>query len=98
MLKMEILAIFFSAIPVLIPIIASAIVWRSVERPVLYFAVSIFIMLGISWMIVLVFPYLFSEPKTVESFFLVATVSSFCPIILNVPMLYWLYKGLRHHA
>ena len=83
---------------VIISLIASAIAWRSVERPVLYSFVSIFIMLGVGWVIIFVLAYSAHKTPQVmtdQDVFGVFGAAFLALVIIGVPLLYWVYKALR---
>lgn len=88
--------------PLVVAAIASAFAWRFTSRPVLYLVVSAFVLLGVQALISPVAISVFLVPDATiskaaahEAFVHSVVSAALGVVILGLPLLWWLYRGLR---
>jgi hypothetical protein len=83
--------------PVILGALASVAVWRLVSRPILFLAVSIFSLLGVQAVIspVAIASFLTPNSPAHDAFVRSVLAGTAGVVILGIPLLWWLFKGLR---
>ena len=89
------------SLPLVLGVLATAIVWRRVSRPWLFLAATVLALLGLQGIAApaataLFLPFDASEPLTSESGFGRALIfSAVLQVIVGIPFIWWLSRGLR---
>lgn len=84
--------------PVILSVLGSVLVWRHVVRPWLYLVISLLALLGVQAIVAPVAVVALFVPKLGGVNAVVdrsVVVSAACVVVFGVPLLWWLYKGLR---
>ena len=89
------------SLPLILGVLATVIVWRKVSRPWLFFAATVLALLGLQGIAAPAATAFFlpsegSAPLTAESGFGRALIlSAVLQVIMGIPFMWWLSRGLR---
>ena len=89
------------SLPLLLGVLATAIVWRSVSRPWLFLVAAVLALLGLQGILAPAATALFlssegSAPLTTESGFGRALIfAAVLQVLMGIPFMWWLSRGLR---
>jgi hypothetical protein len=83
--------------PLILALVASVAAWRFVVRPVLFLVVAVLSLLGMQAVLspVAISSIFFPGDTTHDAFVHSATAGAAGVVILGIPLLWWLFKGLR---
>jgi hypothetical protein len=83
--------------PLLLALVASAAAWRFVSRPMLFLVISALSLLGVQAVLspVAVSWFFFQGGATHDAFVHSVATGTTGVVVLGIPILWWLFKGLR---
>lgn len=84
--------------PLVLALVASVAAWRFVARPVLFMVVSVLSLLGVQAVLspVAISSIFIPGGTTHDAFAHSVAAGTIGVVVLGIPLLWWLFKGLRH--
>jgi hypothetical protein len=98
----EIILTAFVAVPLIIGLVGSVIVWRLVTRPWLFLVISVLVLLGLQSLFAPAVTSVFygttgslSQAAAHEAFVHGVIIGALGNAVLGIPLLWWLFRGLH---